>query len=487
MTPGEARRASMSQLEEAVRRVRSGPRGPRIGAFFDFDGTLVHGFTGVHFFRKVHRRSLSTRELAATLLEGIRGEKTDADIERFNHLALRAWRGHSESELDQIGANLFAHKIAGHLYPEAWPLIYAHQEAGHTVVIASSASRFQVEPAAKELGIEHILCTQMQVENGVLTGKVAGRMLWRDGKADAVARFALGNDIDLTASYGYANGSEDQPFLELCGHPTAVNPARRLQTVAAEKGWPVLKFRPRPGPRAVRIARTLGGFAGMIGGATAGAIAAQRNDAIHRADRLMAWGTAGALRGAGVKVNVSGAENAVAPRPVVFIFNHQSQFDVIVMAHVLRGGVTGVGKKEIAHNPVFGPMFRFVGATFIDRENPQNAIAALKPVVDTLRGGMSVAVAPEGHRSQTQRLLPFKKGAFHLAMQAGVPIVPVVIRNAGDIMWRNALTLRPGTVDVAFLDPIDVTDWDPANLDDHIHQVRQRFIETINNWPGESG
>jgi putative phosphoserine phosphatase / 1-acylglycerol-3-phosphate O-acyltransferase len=103
--------------------------------------------------------------------------------------------------------------------------------------------------------------------------------------------------------------------------------------------------------------------------------------------------------------------------------------------------------------------------------------------VETLRGGLSVAVAPEGTRSYTPEVGPFKKGAFHIAMQAGVPVIPVVIRNAGEICRRNAMVARPGTVDVAILDPIDVSAWDPGDLDDKVAEVRRLFVDTLLNWP----
>jgi putative phosphoserine phosphatase/1-acylglycerol-3-phosphate O-acyltransferase len=438
----------------------------------------------VHFFRKVHRRGLSTRELAGTLLAGIRGEKTDADVRAFIARGLLAWRGHSERELDEIGARLFARTVAGHLYPETWRLVRAHEQAGHTLVIASSASRFQVEPAAAELGIDHVLCTRMEVAaDGTLTGRVAGPLLWREGKADAVDRFAAAAGIDLDRSYGYSNGGEDEPFLSLVGTPTAVNPDHRLEPIAARRGWPVLRFAPRGGAGPVRTLRTVAGFGAIIVGTTAGVLSAARTrDRALMASRLLTWGTELTLRTVGARVRVVG--DPERGRPAVFVFNHQSPFDVIVVPHVLRHDVSGVAKKELVRNPLFGPLMRFMRVTFIDRENPRAAIASLAPCVDALRGGTSLAIAPEGHRSLSPRLLPFKKGAFHLAMQAGVPIVPVVIRNAGELMWRDALTVRPGVVDVAVLDPIDVSDWTPQTLDERVAEVRALFAHTLLNWPG---
>ncbi|MGY2060997.1 lysophospholipid acyltransferase family protein, partial [Nocardia gipuzkoensis] len=77
----------------------------------------------------------------------------------------------------------------------------------------------------------------------------------------------------------------------------------------------------------------------------------------------------------------------------------------------------------------------------------------------------------------------FKKGAFHIAIQAGVPVVPIVIRNAGEIAWRNSAVVRKGVVDVAVLAPIDVRDWDPHQMDAEVERVRQLFVETLLDWP----
>ena len=99
----------------------------------------------------------------------------------------------------------------------------------------------------------------------------------------------------------------------------------------------------------------------------------------------------------------------------------------------------------------------------------------MQPAVDKLKNGVSIVIAPEGTRSATPKLGAFKKGAFHLAMQAGVPIVPVVIHNAGERMWRNSLVAHPGPVYVSVLDPISTTGWQLDDLDSHIEEVRSQF------------
>ena len=190
-----------------------------------------------------------------------------------------------------------------------------------------------------------------------------------------------------------------------------------------------------------------------------------------------------ALAVLGVKVEVVGEEHLWAHRPCVFTLNHQSKFDMFAMMYLVRRGFTGVAKAEARNVPGFGRFMEMAEVAFLDRSNSAKAVDALKPAVDRLKSGLSVCIAPEGTRSWTPKLGPFKKGPFHLAKQAGVPIVPVVLRNSGEIMGRNDQTMRGGTLQVAVLPPIDVSSWKVAEMADRIEDVRQRYIDTLENWP----
>ncbi len=99
--------------------------------------------------------------------------------------------------------------------------------------------------------------------------------------------------------------------------------------------------------------------------------------------------------------------------------------------------------------------------------------------MEALRQGRSLAISPEGTRSTTVRLGRFKKGAFHMAMQAGVPIVPVVFRNVLDALPKDALVVRPAIIEAVVLPPIDTRDWTPEGLDDEIHAIRNRYLEVL--------
>ena len=246
--------------QDLIAAVDDGPTGPGIGAFFDFDGTLIDGYS-LSAFARHHLRSLQVTpaDLGRMLLTGIRGVTSEEDFEQFTLLSMHTWAGRNEDELAELGERLFVQGISGSLYPEAWRLVEAHQRAGHTVVLASSATRFQVEPTARAMGVSHILVSPVEIVNGICTGRPGGPLLWRAGKAAAVRAFAAEHGVDLPQSYAYSNGDEDVPFLRTAGRSRAINPGRHLAEAARHYGWPVARFRSRRAG-ATDIARTAAGL-----------------------------------------------------------------------------------------------------------------------------------------------------------------------------------------------------------------------------------
>jgi putative phosphoserine phosphatase/1-acylglycerol-3-phosphate O-acyltransferase len=193
---------------------------------------------------------------------------------------------------------------------------------------------------------------------------------------------------------------------------------------------------------------------------------------------ITTWGELGTAL-AGVRVQVRGEEHLWSHRPAVFLFNHQSAVDMLLLCKLLRRDFVGVAKREARTHPLFGPAMALAGTVFIDRADRQKAIEALRPALQALRDGISLVIAPEGTRSATPRLGAFKKGAFHLAMAARVPLVPIVFRNALDALPKHGLVIRPATVDVVVLPPIPTDDWTPDALDARIAEVRTRFVEAL--------
>src|SRR5256884_2895967 len=178
--------AELWSEEQLLADVEAGPEGPRVGAFVDFDGTLIDGYSLAAFARYYLRSGqIAPADLGQLLLTGLRGVTTEEDFERLTTLSMRVWAGRSEDELTELGERLFVQGISGSLYPEGWRLVEAHRRAGHTVVLASSATRFQVEPAARAMGVEHILVSPVEIVNGIATGRPGGPLLWRAGQGGA--------------------------------------------------------------------------------------------------------------------------------------------------------------------------------------------------------------------------------------------------------------------------------------------------------------
>jgi putative phosphoserine phosphatase/1-acylglycerol-3-phosphate O-acyltransferase len=208
------------------------------------------------------------------------------------------------------------------------------------------------------------------------------------------------------------------------------------------------------------------------------ALTGSRRDANNFSFSLFA-DTASAL--VGMDLRVMGEEYLWSHRPAVFVFNHQSKADVIIVAKLLRRDIAGIGKKEIkSENPLIGRVLEMGGVVLIDRANSRSAIDAISPLVDVMRSeGKSVVLAPEGTRTVSPKLAPFKKGAFHIAMQAGVPMVPIVIRNAGDVAPKGDFVFRAATVEVEVLPPIDTSSWGTETLDEHVRDVRNMFARAL--------
>jgi putative phosphoserine phosphatase/1-acylglycerol-3-phosphate O-acyltransferase len=475
-------------LAERIEEIRNGPAGARIGAFFDYDGTVISGFSAEAFYRhRIRQLEIGPREALATLVAAVRGVRDAADFSAFLDMSLQSWAGRTVEELEKLSQKIFDEQIASHVHPEVWQLAEVHRRMGHTIVIASSATRFQIDPMARELGADVALYTEIEEVDGVVTGR-HGRTLWGDGKAAAVRETASERDIDLASSYGYSNGDEDVPFLEAVGRPCAVGPENELRRIARERAWPILDVA-RHGrlEGVVDIARTLGFYGGMAAAAGTGLglglLNRSRKQLVEIAGGV---GTDLGLALAGVNINIErGEEHLWSARPCLFVFNHRSKLDAIVLMNLLRRDFTGVAKKEAANVPGFGQLFQLAGVAFIDRGNTGQAKKALEPAVQKLRDeGTSLVIAPEGTRARTKRLGPFKKGAFHIAMQAGVPMVPIVLRNVDELMWRDAQTIHSGTIDVAVLPPVDTSSWQVETIEDHVAEVRQMFLDTLADWPG---
>src|SRR6266487_107195 len=148
------------------------------------------------------------------------------------------------------------------------------------------------------------------------------------------------------------------------------------------------------------------------------------------------------LRAAGTPVRVEGMER-IPDGPVVYASNHSSMFDIWALAATLPGSVRMVAKQELARIPLLGRAMVTAGHLTIDREHPARALEAYQRAAEVIRGGTSALLFPEGTRSRTGELLPFKNAPFGLAIAAQVPVVPVYVHHTFEILPKGAWRLRP--------------------------------------------
>jgi 1-acyl-sn-glycerol-3-phosphate acyltransferase len=182
--------------------------------------------------------------------------------------------------------------------------------------------------------------------------------------------------------------------------------------------------------------------------------------------RLWAEVTAG---GWGMRVNAHGITRLDPRATYVFMANHLSHVDIVALFVALPIDVGFLAKKELSRVPFLAQAMIAGGHVFIDRSRREHAFSALAEAAIEVAKGASLVIFPEGTRGLTEAVQPFKTGGFHLARQAGVPIVPVGLRGTRSIMGREELVIRPGTVDVYVGEPIDPADFpDVPSLAAHV-------------------
>jgi putative phosphoserine phosphatase/1-acylglycerol-3-phosphate O-acyltransferase len=154
------------------------------------------------------------------------------------------FRGQSEEKIEQEAIAWVEDMVVETIYPEATRLVREHADAGHVVAIVSGATRFVVRPIAVRLGVEHILYTRLEVEDGLFTGRVIEPICFEEGKIYWLQQFIEEQGIDLAKSHFYTDSITDLPLLDIVGHPVATNPDPMLYRTAVKRRWPVRFFDP---------------------------------------------------------------------------------------------------------------------------------------------------------------------------------------------------------------------------------------------------
>lgn len=259
----------------ASRPTRAGGDQARTAAFFDLDKTIIATSSAYAFGREfLHNGLISPAEAfqlslakASYMFSGLSSEGMDTTRDQLTAMVT----GWSVDEVRNIARETMHHVVTPSIYAEARELIRAHRAAGHHVVIISASAAVLVDIIAEELGVEHVIATELAEEDGRFTGEV---LFYCKGpnKAAALERTAAAEDIDLRASYAYSDSATDIPMLEKVGHPVAVNPDRQLKRHALAHEWDIRSFKdpvpllPAPTAKEIGIgASVLAGTAAIIG------------------------------------------------------------------------------------------------------------------------------------------------------------------------------------------------------------------------------
>lgn len=211
------------------------------------------------------------------------------------------------------------------------------------------------------------------------------------------------------------------------------------------------------------------------------AIFSKTGDTPHKVARL--WARA-ILTISGIDVAVKGRSHIDRGRSYIVMANHQSNFDIPVLLAHLPLQFRWLAKAELFKIPVFGRAMRGCGYISIDRSDRESAFKSLATAAATIKGGTSVMVFPEGTRSLDGKIQPFKKGSFVLAVDAGVPILPVVINGTWSIMPKNKLSIRPCQVTLDVLPPFETSGFDRATKEDLMEKTRDLLCRRFSGMKG---
>ncbi len=452
-------------IAEAVAEVDASPRGAQIAAFFDFDGTLIHGYSALLFAQdRIRRGRVGASEFVRSAKVGIEYALGKAGHAELIELAGATWKGDTIAEVEAVAERVYRDFIADRIYPEARALVAAHRRRGHTVAITTSATSFQVAPIARILGIDDVVCQHLEIRDGRVTGRQEGASMWGPGKAAAALDFADARGIDFGASWFYADGDEDAALMREIGNPRPTNPGRRLDAEAEAEGWPVLRFRSRGTPSLDVLARNLGGL--IVAAPIASSAAAvglwhrSRRSAANAATTLVPDVVLGLTA---VRVAASGVERLDAARPAVVVCNQRSRIDTFVLAKLLRHDCTLVVDRALAGDPVIGTLGRLFDIEFVRGVDILDARRQAR-YLERLGEGTSIAFLV-GDPDRPDVIGPVRSAPLRLAAEAGVPLVPVVIHDSERLVTRRPPVVRPGTITLDVLEARHPSEGTRASLD----------------------
>jgi HAD superfamily hydrolase (TIGR01490 family) len=220
-------------------------RQPRVGAFFDMDKTLIAENSGSLYMRyRYQRGEIGGVDLLKGLGAYLQYKLGILDIRNWTKNMMVQFRGENELQLEEQAVEWFEEMVAPTIYPAAAELVRSHQAQGHVVAIVSGATKFVVRPLAERMGIQHMLFTRLEVENGSFTGRVIEPICFEEGKIYWLQQFVEEQGIELAKSWFYTDSITDVPLMDIVGHPVATNPDPLLYRTAVRRRWPVRFFTP---------------------------------------------------------------------------------------------------------------------------------------------------------------------------------------------------------------------------------------------------
>lgn len=218
-------------------------RGPEVVAYFDLDRTLIAGYSVTALaWERMRSGSVSVRRMLSSAGALLGYGLGRADYHHLLTTTVRDLAGESEQVLTAMGERAFEQRVQSWIYPQARGLIDAHRREGHYIVIVTSATRYQAAPIVRELNVDALCCTELEVRDGTVTGKALP--CFGVGKLSAAERLAHQRHTDLDRAYFYSDSSDDLPLLEAVAHPVVVNPKTPMARLARSRGWPCLMLDP---------------------------------------------------------------------------------------------------------------------------------------------------------------------------------------------------------------------------------------------------
>lgn len=222
-------------------RLDCGAAEPGVIAFFDLDRTLISGYSVTALaWERMRSGTVSLRRMLSSAGALVGYGLGRADYHHLLTTTVRDLAGESEQDLTELGERAFGHRVRSWIYPQARVLIDAHRALGHQLVIVTSATRYQSAPVARELAVDALCCTELEIVDGRVTGQA--RPCFGVGKLQAARHVAQQRRTGLDRAYFYSDSSDDLPLLEAVRCPVVVNPRTPMARLAQARGWPCLQF-----------------------------------------------------------------------------------------------------------------------------------------------------------------------------------------------------------------------------------------------------